>query len=109
MSVYRALKQLINLVENGMILTGQPDSYLDEMVRMAVKALLRHRQESEYAETELINLGLSIRHAKLAIGEGALVYQTRHDGEHHTTDEIMEWDDTAFFPKAIVEQMKGMI
>lgn len=108
-SKFFAIKVLIELVENGMILTDQHHSNIDEMMRMAFKAIMRHRQESEYAETELINLGLTIRHAKLVIGEGALVYQTRHDGKQHTTDELLEVDGTAYFPKHVVEQMKGMI
>jgi hypothetical protein len=105
-SKFIALENITKLVRDGMALTGQPKECLDAEMTHFIKILKRHRKESEYAETEVINLGLSVRYAHLDhLGDGALVYQTRVDGQHHTTPIIMQWEDVSFFPRHIVEQL----
>lgn len=104
-SLYCALYELITLVRNGMKLMDVPNDRLDSLMQDHIRTLKRHRQESEYAETEMLHTGLSVRHINEGFFNGAIVYQTKLDGKQHLTNEFIEEEGTVYFPKDIIERL----
>lgn len=109
-SKFLAIKALVDLVIDGMKLVGTPMERFDDIMESVIKTLSRHRQESGYAETELFHIGYSVRHIELWSMDGAIIFPTRHDGKIHLNDELVgDIENTLYFSKGIIEQMKGMI